>query len=176
MSQPVASPAPDSTPLPTPPPQGSWFRRKLILPLLDVLKQGLSPEQLALTFAVGIVVGLIPVLGAITTVAALLALRLRLNVAAMQVISHMMTPLQLLLIVPLLRWGARLFGATEKSELTVHSIKQLFANDWRAALQLLWRAELGAISIWLLAGMPLIAILFYALRPMFRKMAAKKLS
>jgi len=175
MSQPVAPHSPDAAPVSTPPaPQGSWFRRKVIAPVLGLLKQGLSPEQLALTFAVGAVVGLIPFLGAITTVATLVALRLRLNVAAMPVVSHMMTPLQLVLIVPLLRWGARLLGGAEKNELTVDGIRTLFANDWRAALQLLWRAELGALAIWLLAGMPLIAVLFYSLRPMFRRMAAKK--
>jgi uncharacterized protein (DUF2062 family) len=182
MAQPIISPDLKTTPplssppaVPEPPAEGgSWLRRRLLNPLLGLLRQGLSPEQLALTVAVGAAVGLIPFLGAITTVATLVALRLRLNVAAMQFISHMMTPLQLLLIIPLLRWGARLVGAAQKQELTVTGIKELFENDWRAALQLLWRAELGALGLWLLGSLPLVAILFYGLRPVFRRMAAKK--
>ena len=142
--------------------------------MVGILKQGLSPEQLALTFAVGTAVGLVPLLGAITTLAALVSFRLRLNVAAMQLISHMMTPIQFVLMIPLLRWGARLTGAADKQELSLDSIRQLFATDWRGALQLLWKAELGALCIWALGSLPLVAVLFYGLRPLFRRMARKK--
>jgi uncharacterized protein (DUF2062 family) len=177
MPQPVVPPASEASPVTIAPPplpaEGSWLRRKVLGPLLGLLRQGLSPEQLALTFAVGVAVGLIPFLGAITTVATLTALRLRLNVAAMQFISHMMTPLQLVLIIPLLRLGARLAGAA-RQELTVAGLRQMFADDWRGALSLLWKAELGALAIWLLGALPLVALLYYGLRPVFRRMAAKK--
>ncbi len=165
MSEPLVA---DSTPPP------SWLRRRIILPVLGLLRQGLSPEQLALTVAVGAGVGLVPFLGAITTLATLAALRLRLNVAAMQLVSHLMTPLQLLLIIPLLRQGARLLGNAEEKELTLAQIRQLFAHDWRAALHLLWRAELGALALWALGTVPLMAVLYFVLKPLFRRMAARK--
>ncbi|OGX88034.1 hypothetical protein BEN47_09770 [Hymenobacter lapidarius] len=146
----------------------------MLAPLLNVLRQGLSPEQLALTVALGVVIGAIPLMGAITTVATLAALRLRLNVAALQLISHLMTPLQLLIIIPLLRQGARLMGNTQENELTLEHIRYLFANDWRGALQLLWRAEVGAMVIWLLGSIPVVAILYFSLRPAFRRMAKRR--
>ncbi|MDX5443754.1 MAG: DUF2062 domain-containing protein, partial [Hymenobacteraceae bacterium] len=59
----------------------NFFKRKFITPLLDLLKQGLTPEKLSLTVAIGAVVGLIPVFGVTTVFSTLLALRLRLNVA-----------------------------------------------------------------------------------------------
>ena len=164
---------PDPLVADTTPPAG-WLRRRVIAPALGLLRQGLSPEQLALTVAVGIGVGLVPLLGAITTLATLAALRLRLNVAAMQLVSHLMTPLQLLLIVPLLRQGARLLGNAQEKELTLTQIRQLFAHDWRAALHLLWRAELGALALWLMAAIPLVVVLYFVLRPLFRRMAARK--
>ena len=151
-----------------------WLRRRVIAPAVGLLRQGLSPEQLALTVAVGVGVGLVPLLGAITTLATLAALRLRLNVAAMQLVSHLMTPLQLLLIIPLLRQGARLLGNAQEKELSLGQIRQLFAHDWRAALHLLWRAELGALALWLLAAIPLVVVLYFVLRPLFRRMAARK--
>ena len=157
-----------------PPPPEGWFRRRVMAPLTGLLRQGLSPEQLALTVAVGVGVGLVPLLGAITTLATLAALRLRLNVAAMQLVSHMMTPFQLLLIVPLLRQGARLLGNAQEKELTLTQIRQLFAHDWRAALHLLWRAELGALALWLLGGTPLVVVLYFALKPLFRHMATRR--
>ena len=156
-----------------PAPASSWLRRRLLDPLVGLLRQGLSPEQLALTVALGVAVGLIPVMGAITTVGALVALRLRLNMAALQLVSHMMTPLQLLLLLPLLRQGARLWGNVQVQDLSLAHVRYLFANDWRAALQLLWRAEVGAIALWLLAAVPLVAVLYFGLRPLFRRMMSR---
>ena len=155
------------------PAPASWLRRRVLGPLLGMLRQGLSPQQLALTVALGVVIGAIPLMGAITTVAALAAVRLRLNVAALQLVSHLMTPLQLLIIIPLLRQGARLMGNTQENELTIAHIRHLFASDWRGALQLLWRAEVGAMTIWLLGSIPVVAVLYFLLKPLFRRMAAR---
>ncbi|SFQ52993.1 DUF2062 domain-containing protein [Hymenobacter arizonensis] len=164
-------PTPFPPPLPeiTPAPPASWLRRRVLTPLLGLLRQGLSPSQLALTVALGVAIGAIPLMGAITTVATLVALRLRLNVAALQLISHLMTPLQLVLIIPLLRQGARLMGNTQENELTLANVRHLFATDWRAALQLLWRAEVGAMAIWLLAAIPVVAVLYVVLKPLFKR-------
>ena len=169
---------PADSPLPaanatTPPPDG-WWRRRVRGPLLDLLRQGLTPEQLALTVAVGVGIGVVPFLGAITSVATVVALRLRLNIAALQLISHLMTPVQLLLLVPQLRLGARLIGNTAATELTLANVRTLFAHDWRAALHLLWQAELGALLVWAGAGLPLVAILNWLLRPAFRRLARRK--
>ncbi|WP_051719140.1 DUF2062 domain-containing protein [Hymenobacter sp. IS2118] len=173
MPTPPVPPATETTPAPAAPPAG-WLRRRLLNPILSILRQGLSPEQLALTVALGVSIGAIPFMGAITTVAALVAVRLRLNVAALQFVSHMMTPLQLLIIIPLLRLGARLMDNTTENELTVSHIRHLFATDWQAALQLLWRAEVGAMAIWLLGSVPIVALLYFVLRPIFRRIAQRR--
>jgi uncharacterized protein (DUF2062 family) len=173
MLTPLPPPIPEITPA-APAPPASWLRRRVLAPLLNLLRQGLSPSQLALTVALGVVIGSIPLMGAITTVATLVALRLRLNVAALQLISHLMTPLQMLLIIPLLRYGARLMGNTQKNELTIAHIRHLFSNDWRGALQLLWRAEAGAMVIWLLGAIPVVAVLYFGLRPVFKRFVKER--
>src|SRR3712207_413477 len=103
---PQASPPATSPKLPRP----NWLRRRVLTPLLSLLQQGLSPTQLALTVALGIVFGLIPVLGVTTLLSTFVAVRLRLNVAALLLISHLMSPVQLLLLIPLLQLGARVVG------------------------------------------------------------------
>ena len=173
MLTPPPPPGPEVAAEPTSPPAG-WLRRRVADPLLALLRQGLAPETLALTVALGVAAGLVPFLGAITTVAGLLALRLRLNMAAIQLISHLMTPLQLLLLVPLLRQGARLLGNAQEQNLSLTQLRHLFADDWRAALHLLWRAELGALLLWLLASVPLVAVLYFVLRPLFRRLVASR--
>ena len=157
-----------------PPTPAGWWRRRVLEPVLGLLRQGLAPEQLALTVALGISIGLIPFLGAITTVATLVALRLRLNMAALQLVSHLMTPLQLLLLIPLLRLGARLMGNTQQTELTLENVRRLFAHDWRAALQLLWRAEVGALALWLVGSVPLVGLVYFGLRPVLRRVQARQ--
>ncbi|MBD2768889.1 DUF2062 domain-containing protein [Hymenobacter sp. BT664] len=173
MSTPLPPPIPETTSAPPAPP-ANWLRRRVLGPLLSLLRQGLSPSQLALTVALGVAIGSIPLLGAITTVATLVALRLRLNVAALQLISHLMTPLQLLLLIPLLRYGARLMGNTQKNELTIAHIRHLFSSDWRGALRLLWQAEVGAMALWLLGAIPVVLVLYFGLRPVFKRFVKER--
>ena len=157
----------------TVPPPAGWFRRRVLAPLVGLLRQGLAPEQLALTVALGVGIGLVPLLGVTTALAAFMALRLRLNVAALQLVSHLLSPLQLLLLLPLLRQGARLVGGTATPDLSIASLRQLLAHDWHGALSLLWRAELGALALWLLGASALGVVLYFVLKPVFRRLAAR---
>ena len=165
---------PSSPPPPLAPPPASWLRRRVLDPLLNLLKQGLAPGQLALTVALGIVLGLVPLLGGTTVLAALFAWRLRLNIAALQLVTHLLTPVQVLLLPLLLRQGARLFGGASAQELTVSAVRHLIATDWRAALRLLWRAELGALALWAVGGAALVGVLYLGLKPMFTRLAARQ--
>jgi uncharacterized protein (DUF2062 family) len=69
------------------------------------LSKGITPQRLALTLALGVAVGCIPVVGIPTLVCAALALCLRLNLPAIQAANYLVMPLQLLLIVPFIRIG-----------------------------------------------------------------------
>src|SRR3981081_2804173 len=44
-----------------------FFYRRLVRPLLDLLRQGATPEKLALSVALGAMLGVFPMLGATTT-------------------------------------------------------------------------------------------------------------
>ena len=172
--------SPSETQLPpiVPPvlPPASWLRRRVLAPLLDLLKAGLSPAQLALTVGLGMAIGLIPAFGITTVLSAAVALRLRLNVAAMQLATHLMTFFQLALFIPFLRAGAGLMGQGDKvAHLTVASLRQLIHHEgWQAVGKLLWRAELGALLLWAVAMVPLVAGLYFVLRVVFRRVLAKQ--
>jgi uncharacterized protein (DUF2062 family) len=146
----------------------------LLNPLRNVLRQGLTPRQLALTVALGVACGLVPVLGVTTLLITFVAVRLRLNVAVMLLVGHLMSPLQLLLLLPLLRLGALLWGNGQTPALTIAKLRHLFAHDWASALQLLWHAGLGALLIWALAMVPLGLALNFGLRPVFRRLLARQ--
>ena len=170
-------PVPPSAAALSAPPLG-WLRRRLIHPFLALLRTGLTPGQLALTVALGVAFGLVPTFGVTTLVSLGVALRLRLNLAAMQLAAHLMSAFQLLLLVPLLRAGAHIMGKGHAvAHLTIPGLRLLIGQQgWGAAGRLLWRAQLGALLLWLLAAVPLVAVLYFVLRAVFRRVLARQAS
>jgi hypothetical protein len=75
----------------------------------------LPPEQIPLLLSVGLVLGVFPIMGVPTVLCLLAGLGLRLNLAALQVINNISSPLQLALLLPLARTGAWCCGGTPGS-------------------------------------------------------------
>ena len=71
---------------------------------------GLSPETIALIFALGLVLGVFPVFGAPTLLCGLAAIAFRLNLAAIQLVNQACSPLQYALLIPLGRAGAHIIS------------------------------------------------------------------
>jgi uncharacterized protein (DUF2062 family) len=143
-------------------------------PLLSQLRKGLSPTQLALTVALGAAFGLVPLLGVTTVLGTAVAVWLRLNVGALLLVSHLMSPVQLLILLPLLRYGASLLGGPSGNQITLARVQYLLSHDWQAALQLFWRAEVGALLLWLLGSVPVVLALYAGLLPVFRRLARRQ--
>ena len=169
-------PPSQTPPLSVATPPRSWLRRRVLDPFLNLLRAGLSPEQLALTVCLGVAFGLVPLFGVTTLVSVAVALRLRLNVAAMQLAAHLMSIFQVALFIPFLRAGAALMGHREQvANLTVSGLRQLIAQEgWSAVGKLLWRAELGAMLIWAVAAVPLVTIVYFVLRTVFQRVQARQ--
>ena len=110
----------------------------------------LSPEQIALLLAVGLVLGVFPMMGIPTVLCALAAFGLRLNPVALQLVNNVSSPLQWALLLPLERIGAHL----------------LSGNPWAAGD--LWAAPLRATAGWACIcvplGIPIYFVLLFALR------------
>lgn len=82
--------------------------------------RGLSPETVALIFVLGIVLGIFPVFGLPTLLCAGAAIIFRLNLAAIQLVNQVASPLQYLLLAPLGRAGASIIGARTSSNILEH--------------------------------------------------------
>ncbi|WP_223649269.1 DUF2062 domain-containing protein [Hymenobacter psoromatis] len=156
-------------------PPRTWMQRRLVDPFISLLKAGLSPGSLALTAGLGVAFGLAPIFGLTTIISTATALRLRLNVAAMQLVCHVLSPLQLLLLLPLLRWGATLLGQGQLvANLSLTQIRHMAkADGWGSVLHLLWRAELGALLIWAVAAVPVVLGLYVGLQPVFKRFISR---
>ena len=154
--------------------QPDWLRRVLLDPLVKLLKAGLSPGQLALTVGLGAALGVAPTFGLTTLIATGVALRLRLNVAALQLVCHLLTPVQLLLLLPLLRYGGELLGqGNVLDRFTLSQLQHQVRHEPLVILRLLWRDELGALLIWVAAAVPIVALLYFGLRPVFQRVVRK---
>ncbi len=146
------------------------LRRKLVDPILGLLQQGLAPRELALCLALGIGIGLFPVLGISTLLLAVIALVKRLNLAAIQLVNYLIYPLQLLLIIPFVRLGEALTGAA-RQPLSIEAGLGLLAEGVWNAVVTLWDAIVHAALGWLVVGPIGIYLLYRLLVPMLARAA-----
>jgi uncharacterized protein (DUF2062 family) len=88
----------------------AFWRRRILGPIRGLLRQGLSPEGIALSLAFGLAAGIFPVIGATTLLGLAFGAIMRLNQPALQLANWLAHPLQLLLILPLVRLGEWVAG------------------------------------------------------------------
>jgi uncharacterized protein (DUF2062 family) len=69
----------------------------------------MTAETIALSVALGLALGVFPVLGCPTLFCALAAVAFRLNLPAIQFVNYLVYPLQLALLIPFFRLGDRIF-------------------------------------------------------------------
>lgn len=147
-----------------------WLKKRLVDPLLNLLRQGLAPKDLALCVALGVGVGLFPVLGVSTPALTVLALTLRLNLAAIQLVSYAIAPLQLALIIPFMRLGETLLGSTPQP-MTISAAMELLTEGVLFAIVTLWDAIIHAILGWLLIVPVLIYVSYKILVPILMRLS-----
>jgi uncharacterized protein (DUF2062 family) len=159
-----------------PAPEGApavhWVRRRIANPLLALLKQGVSPQRLALCVALGIVIGNMPIMGLSTGLCALIALVFRLNLPAMQLVQALMAPTQLLLIIPYVRLGEWILRAP-RQPLSIEAGLALFTQGVGHAVFVLWDAIVHAGFAFLLVAPFATFALYRILVPVFAHAAAR---
>jgi len=137
----------------------NWLRRRILEPLLALLREGVSPDRLALCVAVGVVVGNIPILGISTILCAAIALAFRLNLPAIQLVQAAMAPTQVLLIIPFVRLGEWILRVPAQP-LSIKEGLALLARGAGQAIVVLWDAILHAGLAWIMVA-PFAVYLFY---------------
>ncbi len=127
--------------------------------MLGFLKQGTSPHKLAISISLGFVLGLFPMLGVTTFVGFALSFIFRLNAAAIQLVNYLMYPLQIALIIPLIKAGAWIFNA-KPINYSVTQLIEFMTEDFFGALAELWEVFVLGIFGWAILIMPLGLIMF----------------
>ena len=150
-----------------------FWQQRVVGPTMALLKQGLTPEKLALTIALGIGLGIIPVLGSTSLACALAAFAFGLNQPAIQAVNYLVYPLQIALLIPFLKLGSTLFGASPVNW-ALSEITAMVRADALGTIRALWSVTWHAVVAWFLVAIPLVLILFIVLRPLLRIVAKRQ--
>lgn len=133
-----------------------------------ILLSGITPEKLAASIVMGLMIGVFPILGTTTLLCALAAWRLGLNLPAIQLVNYISAPLQLVCLFPFIRLGETIFGGAALN-LSAAQIASLSASDVPQAFTRLWTAGLQAAAGWLLIAPALGALAYHPLVAALRR-------
>lgn len=145
------------------------WHRKVVRPILEFLRQGLTPEKLSFTIALGVTLGVIPILGSTVLLCTLAAIAFRLNLAAIQLVNWLVYPFQLALLIPFYRIGGWIFRSPP-SELSVVHILALIRTNALHAVATLWTVTVHAVVAWLLLGSVASGLIYLLLVPVLCRM------
>ena len=152
---------------PAPP---TFWQKRVVTPVVAQLRQGVTPEKLALTIALGLALGCFPLLGSATLLCGLAGLALRLNQPVIQLVNYGAYPLQLTLLIPHYRAGEWLFQSPPVP-LSIPLLYQRFAEDFGSFLRDYGLLALQGIAVWCLLAPPAAAALYFATRGPLRLLA-----
>lgn len=152
--------------------QPGFFRRRMVDPILALLKQGITPEKIASSIAWGVALSSMPVLGTGTITCTIAALTMRLNLPAIQLANWLAYPIQLALLLPFFRMGELLFRA-EHVPLTPSQLIGMFKVDFWGSLRALGDTVWHGVTAWALVAAVFIPLCYFMLTPVLRKIPFK---
>jgi uncharacterized protein (DUF2062 family) len=150
----------------------NWLYRRIALPVFALLRMGASPRKLAWSIAVGLLIGINPVLGSTTVLCLAVAFAFRLNVAASQLGNHVVYPLQLLSVVPFIRLGSLVFR-TAPMPLSANELLDAARTSPLALTRQLWLWEWHAFVVWTAIAAVAIPPLALLLTPLLRRLLVR---
>ena len=151
--------------------RAGFLRRRIAIPILDLLRQGITPEKIALSIALGITLGVTPVLGSTSLLCFLAAVVFRLNVPAIQLVNYFVYPLQFALLIPFIRMGEWIFAARPACLSVARIVNLIRADAWNAVATL-WTATMHALVAWMFVGSLASLVIYLFLAPVLRKLSA----
>ena len=152
-------------------PRRSFWRRRLGDPVIALLTQGVTPDKLAATFAVGTAVSLFPFLGTNTLFNLGIGLWFRMNQPLLQAINYLMTPVHLVMILVYVHFG-EIMWRSKADKFSVIDVIRTFRDDTIGEFfQRFGWAGIHAFTAWLISVPFIIAGLYYGLRPVMHHLA-----
>lgn len=145
----------------------------MIDPIVAQLTQGITPEKIALTLAVGSAIALFPIIGLTTLLCFLVALALRLNQPVTQLVNYALWPAHVPVVLLCIRVGESLFGAPH-THFQFKDMLHLMQHDFPRFLHDYGLLALHAVGAWaVMAPFYMVAVYFITL-PIIRTVVRLK--
>jgi uncharacterized protein (DUF2062 family) len=156
-------------------------------PISHQLTQGITPEKIALTLAVGSACALFPILGTTTLLCLVVGIALRLNQPLIQLVNALCSVPHILSVYGLIRFGDLIFGVHQQrftvSEFVEHR-PHTIPNLWSLAIAI-WRdhkvylhrfgaAALHALVAWAIIAPLWILAIYWLTYPPLRRAAQRR--
>lgn len=155
----------------------TFFKNKFLVPVLDLLKQGITPEKISLSIGFGFILGVFPMIGTTVILCTIATFLFRLNIVAVQVVNYFVYPLQFILLIPFIKLGLIIFQI-ENFDISIEMIYEIIKIDIpnffisfqiTEAMKNLTLAYMYGAVAWLITMPIFIPIFFYGLTPILKK-------
>jgi uncharacterized protein (DUF2062 family) len=163
---------------PDPAPKRSLWQRRVRDPIVAQLTQGVTPDKIALTLAVGVACGLFPCLGTwILCLAA--AFIFKLNHPIIQIVNQLLWPVHIPAIPFYFSLGAKAFHLPGRMKGLLHILSP--EHTWGERLQSFFSAEfwghfgavfLAGVFVWVVSVPFIIVCIYFPVRQILRKFLA----
>ena len=142
----------------------SWAKRRIVNPLIVILKSGATSEGISLSLACGIMGGLFPIPATTTIACIALTWLLKLNFAAVQITNLLMTPANIATFLWFIKIGETIFNAQPNNI----SLQAIQSDPLASIAKFGWSLTYGVIA-WLFISPFGIFIFYNALKPIINK-------
>jgi uncharacterized protein (DUF2062 family) len=130
-------------------------------PVVRQMTQGITPEKIAVTLAVGSACGVFPIPGTTTLLCLVVGIGLKLNQPIIQVVNGLLTPIHVALFFVFIRVGDLLTGAPHV-RIGFHALETMLWEDPRHFLRLFDGVLLHALLGWVVLT-PIWIVLTYSI-------------
>lgn len=150
---------------------GLW-RRWVVKPIVQQLKQGTSPDKLGWTIGTGVSVGIFPVFGIRGWICLFAGVFFKLNQPLLHTFKGLMYPVHLALIIPFIQMGQWIYGQPSL-EISLDALKnEVEKGIWPFWQEFGW-VVLRAATAWLLVAPLLLVIVKWLVAPALRGLVSK---
>lgn len=174
LSPPATNAASDST-VPVELPPRTFWQRRVVDPIVAQLTQGITPEKIALTIAIGSALALFPMVGVTTLLCFLAGILLRLNQPIIQVVNYLCTPIHLPLIFYWWHLGENLFGLPHVKKMrmaeTAELMFQTLIHEPATFVHRFGLLVFHAAIVWAIAAPVWTTLVYFSARSTLREIA-----
>jgi len=155
---------------------GSFWQRRVLRPIVAELTQGVTPDHIALTLAVGTACSLLPFFGFTALFNLAIGVVLRMNQPILQTLNQLLGPLQIVLILVYVRMGETIWAAEGHRFTFVEMMRVFRDKSFGQFLGEFGWAGVHAFTAWSLTCPVLIGAIYYSVRPALRRLAARSVT